>query len=341
MAQQIQLRKGTAAEWTAANPVLADGEMGLEKDTKAYKIGDGVLAWNALSYAQLSGEWQALLLAAQSSDPSPPAAGKLAIYARDTAGRIMPKWIGPSGLDTPFQPAIFANGVQMISPEAGTAFSVLGMALRTAVGTVSHPVIAAGSMRLSTRRGNVLSADTANAAAELRNAATQCYRGETVSSEDLGGFFLVQRFACSTTTALQRCAFGLWSSTAATSTTQNPSSLTNCILAGWDSADTNLQIMSNEASGTCTKVDLGSDYPANNTSAIYDVTFFAKPNASAVSWRVARLDADVPRVSGTISAVGHLPISTVFLAWHAYMNNGGTAATAGFDLMRMYLETDY
>ena len=50
MATIIQLRRDTAANWTANNPVLADGEPGLEKDTGKEKIGDGVTAWNSLSY---------------------------------------------------------------------------------------------------------------------------------------------------------------------------------------------------------------------------------------------------------------------------------------------------
>jgi hypothetical protein len=51
MAVQIQLRRGTASEWTAANPTLAEGEMGLETDTDKYKFGDGSTAWNSLSYS--------------------------------------------------------------------------------------------------------------------------------------------------------------------------------------------------------------------------------------------------------------------------------------------------
>jgi len=47
---QIQLRRGSAAEWTSANPVLAAGEVGLELDTTKIKIGDGSLSWNSLSY---------------------------------------------------------------------------------------------------------------------------------------------------------------------------------------------------------------------------------------------------------------------------------------------------
>lgn len=50
MALKIQLRRGTAAEWTAANPVLMQGEMGVESDTLKVKIGDGSAAWSSLPY---------------------------------------------------------------------------------------------------------------------------------------------------------------------------------------------------------------------------------------------------------------------------------------------------
>jgi len=55
MAVQIQLRRGTASAWTAANPLLADGEMGIESDTDQFKIGDGVTYWNSLAYGGLTG----------------------------------------------------------------------------------------------------------------------------------------------------------------------------------------------------------------------------------------------------------------------------------------------
>lgn len=48
---KIQLRHDTAANWTAANPVLAAGEFGAEDDTLLFKKGDGVTAWNDLAYA--------------------------------------------------------------------------------------------------------------------------------------------------------------------------------------------------------------------------------------------------------------------------------------------------
>lgn len=48
---QLQFRRGTAAQWTSVNPVLAAGEFGYETDTGKAKIGNGITTWNSLSYA--------------------------------------------------------------------------------------------------------------------------------------------------------------------------------------------------------------------------------------------------------------------------------------------------
>lgn len=51
----IKLRRGTAAQWTAQNPVLSEGEVGLETDTRKFKAGDGTTAWTGLQYYGGSG----------------------------------------------------------------------------------------------------------------------------------------------------------------------------------------------------------------------------------------------------------------------------------------------
>jgi hypothetical protein len=50
MATRMQQRRGTAAQWTAANPTLAAGEIGFETDTSKFKMGNGSSAWTALKY---------------------------------------------------------------------------------------------------------------------------------------------------------------------------------------------------------------------------------------------------------------------------------------------------
>lgn len=47
-------RGDTAANWALANPVLAESELGREKDTNRFKFGDGITAWSGLPYADSS-----------------------------------------------------------------------------------------------------------------------------------------------------------------------------------------------------------------------------------------------------------------------------------------------
>ena len=46
----LQIRHDEAADWTTRNPILAQGEYGLETDTFLIKVGDGVTAWRNLRY---------------------------------------------------------------------------------------------------------------------------------------------------------------------------------------------------------------------------------------------------------------------------------------------------
>jgi len=54
MATRMQQRRGTAADWAAQNPILADGELGFEIDTKVIKMGDGATRWNDLTMPYLT-----------------------------------------------------------------------------------------------------------------------------------------------------------------------------------------------------------------------------------------------------------------------------------------------
>lgn len=50
MARRIQLRRDTAAAWASTNPVLAQGEIGVNLTNNKIKLGDGTTAWNSLAY---------------------------------------------------------------------------------------------------------------------------------------------------------------------------------------------------------------------------------------------------------------------------------------------------
>ena len=46
----LQIRHDEAEDWVTRNPVLAQGEYGLETDTFLIKVGDGVTHWVDLRY---------------------------------------------------------------------------------------------------------------------------------------------------------------------------------------------------------------------------------------------------------------------------------------------------
>ena len=57
MADMIQIRRDTASNWTTANPILAQGELGAETDTSKIKIGDGTTAWASVPYLIDAGDY--------------------------------------------------------------------------------------------------------------------------------------------------------------------------------------------------------------------------------------------------------------------------------------------
>jgi len=51
MADRIQFRRDSAENWDKYNPILADGELGIERDTQRFKLGDGTTEWSDLVYS--------------------------------------------------------------------------------------------------------------------------------------------------------------------------------------------------------------------------------------------------------------------------------------------------
>jgi hypothetical protein len=50
MTRRIQLRRDTASNWTAANPILSAGEIGIDLTAMKLKIGNGTDSWTVLDY---------------------------------------------------------------------------------------------------------------------------------------------------------------------------------------------------------------------------------------------------------------------------------------------------
>lgn len=51
-------RNDTADNWKSANPILKEGEIGIDNTNKQIKLGDNETAWNNLQFYQPKVDWQ-------------------------------------------------------------------------------------------------------------------------------------------------------------------------------------------------------------------------------------------------------------------------------------------
>ena len=120
-------------------------------------------------------------LAAQ-AEPAVPAAGNLRIYAKDIAGRVMPKWVGPAGVDTPFQASLGFNRVSFTVPNGAagtcstTGFTVVGSTF-TGAGTCTAPALTSTNLLTSVRRTVFPTTATAGNVVYHKQNATMAWRG--------------------------------------------------------------------------------------------------------------------------------------------------------------------
>jgi hypothetical protein len=264
--------------------------------------------------------------------PTTPGAGLARISAVNVAGRAMPAFVGPTGLDWTFQAGLSENNIWMFLPNTGTTVTEWGIDI-TSAGTFATPTLASTNLQTQMRRLRIPTITTAGSSASARSSATMHWRGNAAR---LGGWTMSCRVGLSTALAQQRAFVGLLGSTAAIGNV-NPSTLTNVVGFGYDSAQTRWRLIHNDSSGTATTVDLGTSFPTNSTSEVYDLTTFAAPNSSTIGWRIVRLSDDLTS-SGTIST--DMPANTVFLGVHVWTNNGTTAAAAQIDVARCYGSSD-
>lgn len=277
----------------------------------------------------------AAFLPTVSTDPAAiPPVGGLKLYAKNRAGRILPFWCGPSGVDTPMQAALAGNSVAMWLPGTGTtlgiAFGVSFTARNSGTGAAqAHPAIASTNALTSMKRATYGTGTTTTGASGVQSSATVTWRGNAAG---LGGFFFGARFGIETLASDQRAFIGLSANNAAMAA--DPSSWNNTIGLCKDGADSTWQLLSRSTSAT--KVDTGCTVTAGQ---ILDLYLFCKPNDSKITARL------MDPVSGTIyldnvDVTATLPAATTFLYMQAHTQSQTGTTAKLLALNKMYLETD-
>ncbi|MCC6478338.1 MAG: hypothetical protein IT552_03935 [Sphingomonadaceae bacterium] len=282
------------------------------------------------------------LVLPENSLPTPADAGTMKLFTRHIANRLMPAFVGPSGLDSTLQPLLARNKVGYWNPpgNATTVPGVFGFTAPTITGfTATARNVATTNMFTRMRRLGYVTATTAGTVGHWRYAANQFTVGS--SSTGLGGFTYIIRFGISdaATVAGARMCKGMRAT--ATPTNVEPSTLTNVICLGHGAADTNFKIF---YGGTTAQpaIDLGVNFPANTLSTdVYELALFSPPNSGDVHYEVTRINTGHV-ATGTITNSGAavLPTNTTLIAPWGYRTNNATALAVGIDVMSAYIETD-
>lgn len=264
-------------------------------------------------------------------DPPPPPAGSFSFFGKDQGGRIMPAFMGPSGLDSVLQPHIAKNGWAQWKPSTGTTISTIGAAALTATGTATAANYAVTTLHTRCSRVDYLVTTAAATAVAGYRIATNAYRVTD-------GFHHIFRVAPATggTVATRRFFCGVSTSTAAP-TDVDPSTLTNSCGVGYSNADTNWQVY---FGGTAVaKVDTGITKPSTDRAGPFSVIIFAKPGGGNIGVRFVDESTGVGFDAGTTTTANILAQTTA-CGPRAYHSVGGTSSVVGLTLFAGYMETD-
>lgn len=274
--------------------------------------------------------------------PSAPPSDHVTLFGRSVGGRIMPAFIGPSGLDSVLQPHISRNKILLVSPAGNaTTISLIGTAAMTATGTATAANVAVTNVYTRMKKIEYLVTTAATTAvAGFHSTVAQYTLGGTSA---FGGFHFICRFGPATgvTGVATRRLFVGMSSSVAAPTDVAIDSLTNMIGIGYDSNDTTFSVYHNDASGTATKTSLGATIavPTADRTDMFEVVLFNPPNSNIIYYQLLNLGTSV-RILGTINSAD-IPSATTLLSPRGFASVGGTSSVVGFGLSSLYIETDY
>ena len=260
--------------------------------------------------------------------PAAPASGGIKLFAKSLGGRLIPAYMGPTSQEAhPLQPYLGEGSYMVFIPGAGTTVTNLGM-VPTGTGTATAANITNGSRRNRMKRIEYLvTTASTTAVAGLYHNGSQLTVGGGNSWE--GGFWGVLHGGPSTgvTNASHRFFMGLRDNGAPSDA--NPSTLLRMVGIGYDSADTNVQFMHNNGSGTATKIDLGASFPKPNADRAftYRLRLYSPPGSTqSVTYEVTYLESGVV-ATGTVTT--DLPATTDFITPRIQVSVGGVSSVVG------------
>jgi hypothetical protein len=281
--------------------------------------------------------------------PAAPAAGGVKLFALSRTGSpSAPAVLHPDGRLKRLQPDLSEFVTHRYQPAPNSA-ALLGDGTLPLTATGTATAILPNVARLFTSWARV--------EANVGTASTTAVSGFRFSSSGLarigkgatspGGFYhrCVWGPALGVATPTLRGGAGLLAITSAP-TDVEPSTLVSGIWMGWDAADTNVQIMHNDASGAATKIDLGASFPVPTVdrTTVYELELYS-PNSltQSVEYRVSVFNQAERTILASATGVvtTNLPPADTALAPRCWNSVGGTSSVVATALFGVYLQMEY
>jgi len=266
----------------------------------------------------------------------------LKLFARKVAGRMTPRYIGPSGVDQTIQDKISENGTVVYFPNGGTTVGLnLGLSWTTG-GTVSHPTPASTapalySQQKRTRWANVVTTTNQTLGLHTATAEKRYWRGNAAG---LGGFNFHARFAIGLwPAATVRLFVGL--------SDQNTSPVASDTLAGnacglWhDTTEAATVLNFVTRNGTTTTKAAITLSTALAAGQCFDFWMWSAPNGSEIFYKLSDILTGTVRVDTSTTTT--IPLSTAFMGPTLQMSNGTantTVTTTAFELAAFSCQSD-
>lgn len=276
---------------------------------------------------------------------TPPVDAEGVLFMRRRAGRILPNFVGPNGVDWAFQPLVALNHsfLQQANGNA-TTYSTWGGAAATATGTATTANWSNTNFSSSLRRVDHPAGAASGGSCGIRGAAAFHSLGDTPGK---GGFFFLSRFiVASTGTTNTMRLFSGFTTASANPTNLEPASMINCVGLVKNATDANYSFYS--AGGSAgVKTDTGILVRQGD---VIEHRVYCKPSGVWVgqSIEIIATGGTGSVGSGQVAETGttgtpntaQLPANTLGLNWTVYLQTTGTTAVR-IGMVSVYTETDY
>lgn len=300
--------------------------------------GDPDFTWdNSINTLTLGGPDTGIVMEAITNEPAASATNTLRLYSKNISGRMLPKWTGPTGLDTVFQPALFGNNITIWNPTNATAGLWSGtIGTTTSAGTFTAAAPTNTNIytaQTRARYANIVT--TTNQILGIRLSATPTYF--LGNATDQGGFFFFARIGFDVWTNGGRMFVGLTANTGGTTVSADPSATNNSVGFAVDAADNGAISFLMRNASAATKTPTGMTIVSNKG---YDLLMFAASNSTTVSYKITDVVAGTS-ATGTVST--NAPVVNTLLLPNVLASNAAltTVTAIQMGINRLYIETDY